>query len=105
EEVVEGVDGGGEHVEEELGDRLFQLVFHSRIAAERGEFTMSDVLRRLNDKMVGRHPHVFGDASVESPRQALAQWEALKQREAAAAGRTRSVIDGVPRTLPALLRA
>jgi len=104
-EVLEALDARGEHLQEELGDLLFQVVFHSQIAAERGEFTMNDVLRRLNDKMVGRHPHVFGDASVESPREALAQWEALKQREAAEAGRTRSVIDGVPRTLPALLRA
>jgi len=104
-EVLDALDARGEHLQEELGDLLFQVVFHSQIAAERGEFTMNDVLRRLNDKMVGRHPHVFGDASVESPREALAQWEALKQREAAEAGRTRSVIDGVPRTLPALLRA
>src|SRR5881296_1905128 len=104
-EVLDALDARGEHLLEELGDLLFQVVFHSQIAAERDEFSMKDVLRRLNDKMVGRHPHVFGDASVESPRQALAQWEALKQREAAEAGRTRSVIDGVPRTLPALLRA
>src|SRR5439155_1277719 len=81
---------------EELGDLLFQVVFHSQIAAERGEFTIHDVLRRLNDKMVSRHPHVFAGASVETPKQALAQWEALKQREAGDTGRTRSVIDGVP---------
>jgi len=96
-EVLEAIDDGSDHLQEELGDLLFQVVFHSQIAAERGEFTMHDVLRRLNDKMVGRHPHVFGDASVDTPAQALAQWEALKQREAADAGRTRSVIDGVPR--------
>jgi len=104
-EVLEAIDDGSDHLQEELGDLLFQVVFHSQIAAERGEFTMHDVLRRLNDKMVGRHPHVFGDASVDTPAQALAQWEALKQREAADTGRTRSVIDGVPRALPALLRA
>ncbi|PYO01035.1 MAG: nucleoside triphosphate pyrophosphohydrolase [Candidatus Rokuibacteriota bacterium] len=104
-EVLEAIDAGGEHLTEELGDLLFQVVFHSQIAAERGEFTIHDVLRRLNDKMVSRHPHVFAGASVETPKQALAQWEALKQREAGDAGRTRSVIDGVPRTLPALLRA
>jgi MazG family protein len=104
-EVLEALDGGAEHLQEELGDLLFQVVFHSQIATERGEFTMGDVLRRLNEKMIGRHPHVFGAASVETPAQALAQWEALKQREATEAGRTRSVIDGVPRALPALLRA
>jgi MazG family protein len=104
-EVLEALDGGGEHLQEELGDLLFQVVFHSQIAAERGDFTIRDVLRRLNEKMVGRHPHVFADATVDTPAQALAQWEALKQREAADAGRTRSVIDGVPHALPALLRA
>ena len=104
-EVLEALDGEGEHLREELGDLLFQVVFHSQIAAERGDFTMRDVLRRLNEKMVRRHPHVFGDVVVDTPTAVLAQWEALKQREAHDAGRTRSVIDGVPRTLPALVRA
>jgi MazG family protein len=66
---------------------------------------MADLLGRLVDKMVSRHPHVFADASVDTPGQALAQWEAIKQREAEARGRRRSVIDGVPRALPALVRA
>jgi MazG family protein len=66
---------------------------------------MSDVLRRLCDKLVTRHPHVFGDASVGTAGEALAQWEVIKQREARAAGRPRSIIDGVPRALPSLLRA
>src|SRR5881296_2597472 len=104
-EVLDALDARGEHLLEELGDLLFQVVFHSQIAAERDEFSMKDVVRRLNDKMVGRHPHVFGDAAVETPTEALAQWEVLKQREAEEAGRTRSVLDGVPRMLPALLRA
>src|SRR2546429_5062754 len=104
-EVLDALDARGEHLLEELGDLLFQVVFHSQIAAERDEFSMKDVLRRLNGKMVGRHPHVFGDAAVETPTEALAQWEVLKQREAEEAGRTRSVLDGVPRMLPALLRA
>jgi MazG family protein len=90
---------------EELGDLLFQVVFHAQIASERGEFDMADVLARLADKMVSRHPHVFGTARVDTPEQALTQWEAIKQDEAASAGRRRSVIDGVPRALPALLRA
>src|SRR5881397_1463601 len=80
-EVLDALDARGEHLLEELGDLLFQVVFHSQIAAERDEFSMKDVLRRLNDKMVGRHPHVFGDAAVETPTEALAQWEVLKQRE------------------------
>jgi len=105
-EVLEAIEAGGlESLREELGDLLFQVVFHAEIAAERGEFTMADLLERLADKMVGRHPHVFGDATVDTPGQALAQWEAIKQREAQAQGRPRSVIDGVPRALPALVRA
>jgi MazG family protein len=92
-------------LEEELGDLLFQVVFHAEIAAERHEFAIIDVLRRLIDKMTTRHPHVFGDASVDTPDQALAQWETIKQREAQEAGTTRSVIDGVPRALPSLIRA
>jgi MazG family protein len=105
-EVLEAIESGApEALREELGDLLFQVVFHAEIAAERSEFTMADVLARLADKMVTRHPHVFGDATVETPGQALAQWEKIKQREAEARGRRRSVIDGVPRALPALVRA
>jgi MazG family protein len=105
-EVLEAIESGGvDALREELGDLLFQVVFHAEIAGERGEFTMADVLARLGDKMVSRHPHVFGDATVETPGQALAQWESIKQREAQARGQRRSVIDGVPRALPALVRA
>jgi MazG family protein len=92
-------------LEEELGDLLFQVIFHAEIAAERHEFAVADVLQRLIDKMTRRHPHVFGDASVDTPHQALAQWETIKQREAHEAGTPRSIIDGVPRALPSLIRA
>jgi MazG family protein len=105
-EVLEAIESGAsDALREELGDLLFQVVFHAQLAAERGEFAMADVLSRLGDKMVSRHPHVFGATHVETPNQALAQWEAIKQREAESAGRRRSVIDGVPRALPSLLRA
>ncbi len=79
--------------------------FHARLAEELGEFTTADLLRQLIDKMVRRHPHVFGDASVGTATEALAQWEAIKQREADERGQRRSILDGVPRALPALLRA
>ena len=105
-EVLEAIESGDVNaLQEELGDLLFQVVFHVQIAAERGEFDMVAVLARLADKMIGRHPHVFGEARVGTAGEALAQWEAIKQSEAHAAGRHRSVIDGVPRALPSLVRA
>jgi MazG family protein len=105
-EVLEAIEAGQpDALREELGDLLFQVVFHAQVAAERGDFTMADVLASVVDKMVTRHPHVFGDVRVETSGQALAQWEAIKQEEAKTHGRRRSVVDGVPRALPALLRA
>lgn len=105
-EVLEAIETGEAlAMTEELGDLLFQVVFHARVAEERGEFTIADVLRHLVGKMIRRHPHVFANTAVETPREALAQWEALKQHEAAARGRRRSVIDGVPRAMPSLARA
>lgn len=102
-EAIEAEDPGA--LREELGDLLFQTVFHARIAEERSEFAMADVLRTLVDKMVTRHPHVFGDAQAATPTDALRQWEAMKQREAEDKGHRRSVIAGVPRALPGLIRA
>lgn len=105
-EVLEAIESGEPSaLEEELGDLLFQVIFHAQLASERGEFAMADVLRRLADKMTSRHPHVFGDAQVGTPGEALTQWEAIKQREALESGAPRSVIDGVPRALPSLIRA
>src|SRR3989442_16013002 len=105
-EVLEAIESGrSAPLQEELGDLLFQVVFHARLAEELGEFTTADLLRQLIDKMVRRHPHVFGDASVGTATEALAQWEAIKQREADERGQRRSILDGVPRALPALLRA
>lgn len=105
-EVIEAIDSGDRRaLTEELGDLLLQVVFHAQIGTERDEFTMADILRGLCDKMVSRHPHVFGDASVGTPEEALVQWERLKREEEGKAGRRRSVLDGVPRALPALIRA
>ena len=102
-EAIESTDSAA--LQEELGDLLFQVIFHAQIAAEGGEFDIAGLLARLIDKMVSRHPHVFGEATVGTPGEALAQWESIKQREAHQAGRRRSIIDGVPRALPSLLRA
>lgn len=105
-EVLQAIDEGDtDHVAEELGDLLFQVVFHCQIASETGEFTMADVIERLTDKMTRRHPHVFGDQSVADAREALAQWERIKRDEGGREDHPRSSLDGVPASLPALLRA
>jgi MazG family protein len=93
----------------ELGDLLFQVVFYSQMAAEAGQFRMEDVLTAINDKMIARHPHVFGTASIETAEAQTVAWEVQKAKEraaeAAAAGRAISVLDGVAAGLPALTRA
>lgn len=89
------------HLEEELGDLLFQVVFHSVLAAEEGRFTLADVARQVHDKLVARHPHVFGDAVADTPEAVAERWEQLKKAEK---GRT-SVTEGIPAALPALALA
>src|SRR6266540_1262821 len=94
-EVLEAIDEESrDHLVEELGDLLFQVVFHCQIASEQGEFTMADVLDRLSDKMIRRHPHVFGESIVSNAREALAQWERIKHDEGSADRSPRSVLDG-----------
>ena len=89
----------------ELGDLLFQSVFHAQMAQEAGHFTFQDVVRVMSDKMVSRHPHVFGDQSNQkSADQQVADWEAIKASERAAKSET-GTLDGVAPGLPALLRA
>lgn len=91
-----------ERMREELGDVLLQVVFHARLAAERGRFDFADVADGISDKLVRRHPHVFGNARAKlSARQVLSRWEKLKLREK----RKASLLGGVPSSLPALLRA
>lgn len=100
-EAIEGLPDSYPHLEEELGDLLFQVVFHSAIGAEAGEFTLADVARGIHDKLVRRHPHVFGAVSADSPDQVVRNWEELKKAEKGRA----SVMEGIPGNLPALLYA
>jgi tetrapyrrole methylase family protein/MazG family protein len=107
-EVLEALDGfdeatghGSDAVEEELGDLLFQVVFHSRIAADDGRFDLADVARGIHDKLRHRHPHVFGDVEADDAGTVLANWDRIKQAEK---GRDSS-LDGIPPTLPALAAA
>jgi tetrapyrrole methylase family protein/MazG family protein len=91
-----------EHIKEELGDLLFQIVFQSQIARENKEFDMSDIIDKIAKKMVSRHPHVFGNTTCSTSDEVVAQWEVQKKRE----GKLReSILEGVPETLPSLLRA
>ena len=114
-ELCDAIDSGNDSaLADELGDVLLQVVFHAELAAERQAFGVEDVIDRLSAKLVRRHPHVFAGASVATSAEVLATWSKIKQRERGAEGsageenraaaRT-SALDGVPRTMPALLRA
>ncbi|TAJ10384.1 MAG: nucleoside triphosphate pyrophosphohydrolase [Nitrospirae bacterium] len=109
-EVLETIDQQDPRkLREELGDLFLQVLFHAQIGAEAGTFTIAEVLEQLADKLVRRHPHVFakqespGDAL--SPEQVYSNWEQIKRDERARAGQAESALHGVPKTLPALLRA
>jgi len=88
---------------EELGDLLMQVVMNSVMAEERGAFTLEDVAKGIADKMIRRHPHVFGDVHVDNSAQVLVNWEKIKKTEHD--DYRKSALDGVPRSLPAVLRA
>jgi tetrapyrrole methylase family protein / MazG family protein len=104
EETYEALDAvdreDASDMREELGDLLLQIVFHSRLGEEAGTFTISDVIRGISEKLVRRHPNVFGEADIRTAEEQTRNWEKLKKTE----GKS-SVLDGVPRTAPALLRA
>jgi len=114
-EVLDALESGDdEKFAEEMGDLLLQVVFHSQIAAEQGRFTVSDVIREVHEKMVRRHPHVFGDQRAKDADEVLKNWHQIKAQErrakAVERGSSRedaveSALDGVPRALPAALEA
>ena len=113
-EALDCIEAGDEaHLREELGDVLMQVVLHAQIAADAGAFTMADVARDINDKLIRRHPHVFGGRSADSADEVLAIWDSVKLAEkgakdadAAEAGeRPEGLLEGVPRSLPALMEA
>ncbi len=106
-EVAEAAgSGGGRGLREELGDLLLQVVFMARIGRENGWFDADSVCRAIADKMVRRHPHVFGSTEVADAAEVVRNWEEIKRGERAAAAAPRSsALDGVPAALPALLKA
>jgi XTP/dITP diphosphohydrolase len=102
-ELVEAIEAGDDaEMVEELGDVLYQVLFHSDLAAEEGRFTLEDVAAHMTQKMVGRHPHVFGDVVAETADAVVANWEAIKAVEKS--HRT-SVLDGIPAAMPGLALA
>ena len=108
EEAYEAVDcieaDDAEHLREELGDVLMQVVLHAQIAADAGEFTMADVARDIDAKLIRRHPHIFGDASADDADDVLKIWEQVKLEEKAAKP-AEGLLDSVPAHLPALMQA
>lgn len=103
-EVLDAIDSGDRKLlEEELGDLLLQVVFQAQICAEEGSFTFDDVATHISDKLVRRHPHIFGDVQAEDAETVKRNWDAIKRDEKA--GEVRSAVDGVPRHFPALHKA
>jgi tetrapyrrole methylase family protein/MazG family protein len=105
-EVLEAIDEQDPaKLREELGDLVLQVVFHAQMAKEAGSFSITDVLATITDKLRRRHPHVFGEVKAETAQEVLFNWEQIKQAERRKAKGEASLLDGVPRELPALLRA
>src|SRR5215470_404884 len=106
-ELIDAIEAGDDHeMLEELGDLLLQVVFHCQLARERGAFDFEKVARHIADKLIRRHPHVFGELKVKDVDQVWANWEKIKRAEKHGTARARpSALDGIPKHLPALLRA
>ena len=106
-ELIETIDQlDMPHMREELGDVLIQVLFHAQLAEEAGHFDLDDVAREVNEKLVRRHPHVFGDSSLENSDQVLKQWDEIKAEEKQRAGKTESTLfKSMPPRLPALMFA
>ena len=106
-ELIDAIEAGDDHeMAEELGDLLLQVVFHSQLAHERGAFDFEKVTRHLVDKLIRRHPHVFSTTKVKNVDEVWANWEKIKKAEKQGTHLERkSALDGIPKHLPALLRA
>ena len=101
-EVVEAVEGGNfEHLKEELGDLICQAIFHAQLAKERGDFEIDDSVTHISEKLIRRHPHIFGDKKDLDPQQVRDQWEKIKVES----GEKKNVLSGLPKSMPALTMA
>lgn len=104
-ELIDAIDlEDNEHIKEELGDLFFHVLFLSRLAEKEGRFHLDDVMKTLTGKLIRRHPHVFGEAKITTSDEVLHQWEQIKKKEKENV-QFKSVLDGVPKSLPALARA
>src|SRR6266404_2360853 len=106
-ELIDAIESHDDHeLEEELGDLLLQVVFHCQLASERGVFDFEKVAQHISEKLIRRHPHVFGEVKVKDVDQVWANWEKIKRAEKHGTAHARSsALDGIPKHLPALLRA
>jgi MazG family protein len=106
-EMIDAIESGDDHeLAEELGDLLLQVVFHCQLAKERGAFDFEKVARHITEKLIRRHPHVFGTTKVKNVDEVWANWEKIKRAEKHGTQHARtSALDGIPKHLPALLRA
>lgn len=105
-EVVDALaENNALHIQEELGDLLFQILFIAEIAAEQGDFSLAGVMAGIKEKMIRRHPHVFGDVKVHSVREVKENWQEIKNRERSGMNADGSIFSNVPRSLPALKKA
>ncbi len=105
-EVIDAIESGNlSHLEEELGDLLLQVVFHSQICEENGHFEFSDVAEAIIDKLKRRHPHVFGNVEVSGSGEVLQNWDAIKKAEKQEGDKPASIVSGIPKHLPALQKA
>ena len=106
-ELLDAIESGDDHeLAEELGDLLLQVVFHCQLGRERGAFDFDKVARHITEKLIRRHPHVFGNLRVKDVDQVWANWEKIKRAEKQGTRHARpSALDGIPKHLPALLRA
>jgi len=104
-ETIDAIDAGDmDELRAELGDLMLQILFHAQLASERGQFDIKDSIESITEKLLRRHPHVFGEAKVASAEEVLHRWDEIKSGEQGFEKRI-SILDGVPKTLPALARA
>jgi len=101
-EVIDAIEQGPAELKDELGDLLLQIALHAQMTAEKEQFTLEDIAVALNQKLIDRHPHVFGDKKADTPQEAISRWEAVKETQYSD---RKSLMDGIPNSFTALMRS